>query len=466
MNSLKERFELIGAFDRQSFFGLVRLILILACLAGVSVLGTSLFDEIIPGPSLLAEQYRQRYPLLSHVSLPILSTVVRFTHPQTLRYMIAPVLAITFVLISAARFIQDIYALDSFKHAWRYLIASLFATGYPQLVIEKGKVQVPPNEVNLIDKIGGPGFVLIQPGNAAMFRRLRGPSGVRVTSTYFLEPFERIEQCIYLDDQQGDRDEVPNLMTRDGIRVTLKDVHFRYRIKQQTRNGAQVRKTLQDPYPYDSDAMWKVAFNVTAVVVPDDKGKPEAKKEDKPPETLKPKFKVEAEDWTVAVERAVIGGITDFIASKKLDELTAPIGLPKNPRLELRDDILFRTIQRALNGLGAELIWIDVGHIHIVEESVDDQRTSVWAADWLGDAEVTRAYGEAKRLAYQELGRAEAQAELILGIMDAFKETAVETSSTPSLRNLILVRTAQLIDAMSSTQAKDTKSKEDNKGRA
>ena len=433
MKNFRNRNELIGTADLQTLYGLVRLMLVLACLIMVGVYGAINLDGI--NPSILADQIRARQPLLQYLGKPVLVVIAAIFNLSTLRYMIAPAIAMAFILVSGAMFVEDIYALKYFKDAWKYVSASMFGAEYPQLMIDKGEKQIPPKEVNLIDVIGGPGYVHIQPGNAAMFRMLRKPSRVSVTSSYFLAPFETIAQTIYLDDQQGDRDEIPDLMTRDGIRVTLKDVHFRYRIKQQTRNGVQVRKSLQDPYPYSDEAMWNVAFNLNV-------------------------NKTGLAKWNTAVETTVVNGLTDFITSKKLDELTAPIGAPKNPRIELKDDILFKNIQRMLAGLGAELLWIDVGHVHIVEESVDEQRTGLWAADWVGDAEITRAYGEAKRLAYQELGRAEAQAEMILSITDALRESALEPSTNYNIRKLLLVRTAQVLDAMSEPQHSEKKEKD------
>lgn len=421
------RNELIGTADLQHLYGLVRLLFVFFCLLFFGIFGAIQLDNI--DPSNMADEIRRQQPLLQYIGKPVLVIFAAIFNFNTFRYMIATAIAMVFIWVAGSLFVKDVYALKQFKHAWRYVIASMFAVDYPYLDIDKGIPQIGKREVNLIDAIGGPGIVLIEPGNAAMFRFLREPSRVSVTSAYFLAPFETIARTISLDDQQGDKDEIP-AMTRDGIQVILKDVHFRYRIQQQVKDGVTVRKSLTDPYPYSEEAMRNVAFNVTVT-------------------------SAGLEDWNTAVERTVVGGITDFIASRKIDDLTAPIHLSKNPRIELRDDILFKGIQRALSNVGAELLWIDVGHLHIVEETIDEQRTDLWAADWVGDAEVTRAYGEAKRLAYQELGRAEAQAELILSITDSLKDSMEDSAAAPNIRKMLLVRTAQVIDAMSSQGPND-----------
>ena len=72
----------------------------------------------------------------------------------------------------------------------------------------------------------------------------------------------------------------------------------------------------------------------------------------------------------------------------------------------------------------------------------------MWAADWMGSAKVAHAYGEARLLAYQELGRAEAQAELIVSITQALEGIPISGDSVQSLKNILMARTAQLLDAL------------------
>jgi hypothetical protein len=79
---------------------------------------------------------------------------------------------------------------------------------------------------------------------------------------------------------------------------------------------------------------------------------------------------------------------------------------------------------------------------------VDDSRTNLWAAEWIDDANAIRALGEAKRAAYLELGRAEAQAELIMSITDVVSKTLQETGSNIDVRKILLARTSQVLDAM------------------
>ena len=193
-----------------------------------------------------------------------------FNH-NSARYLLMPLIAIFFVLVSGARYVKDIYALKLFRHALEYITASmfgfyyesvreiilsLFLPIYPKLTIDDGKMVIPKGKINLLDKIGGPGYVMIQPGNAVSFNFFRHPSRMEINRSVFLEPFERIGPIINLDDQEGAFESV-EAMTRDGIKVRVKDIHYRYRIIY--RQDSQRR--LGDPYPFDDEALRRRAAN-------------------------------------------------------------------------------------------------------------------------------------------------------------------------------------------------------------
>jgi hypothetical protein len=107
--------------------------------------------------------------------------------------------------------------------------------------------------------------------------------------------------------------------------------------------------------------------------------------------------------------------------------------------------------------LGTELLWIDVGHIDIVDPGVDSGRLDLWATDWIGNASNIRADGEAVRQAYQELGRAEAQSEYIMSITNELKNIDMSGDPRENLRRILLVRTAQILDAMADDRKKEKK---------
>jgi hypothetical protein len=99
--------------------------------------------------------------------------------------------------------------------------------------------------------------------------------------------------------------------------------------------------------------------------------------------------------------------------------------------------------------MGAELIWFDTGHFSL-EKPVDDQRIETWGAEWVGDAKVIQAYGSSQRQVFQELGRAEAQAELLMSIIHSLKSLEIpEDQKNQAVANMFLIQTAQVLESMS-----------------
>jgi hypothetical protein len=370
------------------------------------------------------------------VNDPIRTILTVIFNGATLRYYIAPIAAIIAVFIFAGRYVKDIYALPQLRLGMKYVISSVLGSNYPGLVIDGGEKKIGKGQINLLDAIGGPGYVFIHPGNAVLFRNLRKPSNITIRETYFLEPFETIGQIASLDEQQGSRDGIKAL-SRDGIQVTIKDIHFRYRLFPELKSGRPKQRTLQDPYPFDQRALWNMAYNLSV----EERG---------------------LEAWKTAVGRAIVGGITDFINSHEIDYLTAPREASQDPRRELRHSLFNGPTKFGLRNLGAELIYVDLGHFAIDVDLVDDQRTETWAAEWQGNAQVVRAYGEAKRSVYMELGRAEAQAELLIGIAGALENIDLGQNSSESIRRLFLARTAQLLEVMADSSKNALKTGDQN----
>jgi hypothetical protein len=426
----------VGEYDWQSLMGGIRLFVFgIFLVIAIGWFGSTQLDHInVPA---IADLYREKIWYFQHLPRSVLIVIASIFNWNSIRYMIAPVAAITCVLIAGAYYVQDIYALPTFEDGLKYVLASMFGVNYPVLVIDKGEVQNTKGKTNLIEKIGGPGFVVIEPGNAAMFRKLHGPTAAKVSEVHFLAPFEVLAQAINLDDQDGYKEAV-NATTRDGIKVLLKDVHYRFRVRQETdQNGEPARRSLSNPYPFSQDAIRDLTFGQMV-----EKNGPEP--------------------WRKAMDRMVTGAISDFIAEKSIDYLTAPRSNDFEPRFEMKQQLFIPDAKKRLANLGAELLWVDVGHIEIEDESVDELRTSLWSAEWAGDANVVRAYGDAVRQAYQELGRAEAQADLIMSISGALSDVEAESNALgnenhtqENVRKILLTRTAQILDAMSKNSKKE-----------
>ncbi|HVN53105.1 MAG TPA: SPFH domain-containing protein [Anaerolineaceae bacterium] len=405
----------------ERLLGLARLSVLVGSMLLCGVFGSLVIDGVSVGE--IAISWQQTNPLFQRLPTAVVGFFALFLNGHALRYMIAPFAAALFVLIHSARYIKDIYNLDSFGEAFQYVIASQFGISYPTVTIDGGKMQIPAGQRHVLSVIGGPGIVIVQPGNAILLERLRRPAGVQPAGFYFLKPFERIGWIANLEDQQDDLESLETV-TRDGIQVTVLEIRWRYRILAPTRNGQPAPRSMTNPYPFNPVSIQRMAF-AQAVS----------------PNGLDP--------WYTSVRRVVTSEISSFIAEKGIDFLTAPRSSSDEPRRVIRERLLDSPATRTrLADIGAELIWVDIGHIDIKEESVDQSRIGLWQANLEGSANTLKAYGEAKRLAYHELGRAEGQAEMVLSITQSLEGLNLDECTTETIQDLILARTAQVLDAL------------------
>src|SRR5205085_3804878 len=134
-----------------------------------------------------------------------------------------------------------------------YLAATVFGRGYPRMSINAGRASVADPETNPMLKIGGPGWVDIKIGNAALFERVVGPSAVLGAGTHFIRRFETLREAFDL--RVVDR--VTNgvkLMTKDGVPIVLIELRVRFRIR------ARELSTESNLFPAITSAIRQAAF--------------------------------------------------------------------------------------------------------------------------------------------------------------------------------------------------------------
>jgi hypothetical protein len=245
--------------------------------------------------------------------------------------------------------------------------------------------------------------------------------------------------ALNLDDQHGLIPAV-SAVTKDGIMVTVKDVRFRYRVWSDHREtNTAAGRSLTNPYPFTVRAIRSLTYNRTV-------------------STTGPNT------WHEMVKGVISGAISEYIARHQLDQITAPRYTDGNARKEISDQLGTLATREKLKDAGAQLLWCDIGHFEVDNKAVSDQRIDTWKAGWIGNADVTRAYGEAQRNAYQEIGHAEAQAEILMSIVHAFDDIDLaKDEKDRSIRNIVLVRTAQVLEALSTTTGEQTSDKDTKK---
>ncbi len=346
-----------------------------------------------------------------------------------------------------ARMVEDYYGFKSRRLALRYLLALLFGAGYPTYEIKDGIKKNPKGDMNWLDLVGGPCILKIEADHAVLVESLHSAPLVYREGTYLLKPFDILRAILYLKDCKEKIEEVVAI-TKDGIRVAVRDIQFGYGIA----TDQEIRQRIGSEHPvlrYSEDLALK-AFVYYRPVSESDGPQVETR-----------------ESFAAAVAGKIRFVVQNYINSNQVDPIIAPRYHEKEPRQEIETSLLPSEKQRRFAEIGAKLLWVDIGYFDIPDENVEKQRLQTWKSGWVGKAKVIRAYGEAHQLANQELGRAEAQAEMLNGILHALREIGLSDDKAEREKNLkkvILVKTAQMLESMTSSyQEPDEPNKRENK---
>jgi len=364
----------------------------------VPIIGDNLFTEIVAFP-------------------------LSFFKFEALRHWLTPVAAVVLAVVTGVLYLQDIFEFKNFDEARRYFFASLFGSGYPYLVINEGHEEaMPSGEGSVIDAIGGPGYVVIKHGNAVLLERGVGPTRVLSAGHHFLRRFETIRAILDLREIYREIKEV-KAMTRDGILLIVRDVEATFRL-----DTGRYRRTNLNPYPFSVRAVRQAVYG--GLVNKDG----------------------QIADWGDVVARLIAGEIGEWAERQRLDRLTAPALLEPtatapDPRALIRAHFDSTNVRRKLVLLGAELIWINIGHFD-TPELIDGPRLEQWRSFWQGQDKVTLAYGEAQRVRLEEIGRAEGQARMLRAIADTLQTLLPGAQLDDRLAELVLLRLSQVLDAM------------------
>lgn len=360
--------------------------------------------------------------LLVLVSLLLFSSIFLYFSPGQGNFLVLPWVYAFGLFFLGARCLQKAYGLASYFSALRYMFASLFAVAYPSLEISEGQKQISPDHEHVTDVIGGPAWLITQPGNAALLEDLEGKVRVVGSGRYFVKRQEIVKDAVSLRERDA-RVEKMIAVTKDGILVEARNVRYRYRILRKKASQKDKLHSCGDGCPFSEEAVCNMVYN----------------------RTLNEKGVI---PWQTAVNFPIDSAITDYISQHFADDLAASNDSSKDARTDIYKKLREEGFRKLLAGRGAELTWIDIGHFEFPGSRVAEQRLDMWRTKWMGDADVERATGEAQRLAYQELGRAEAQAEMLISIVHALEDIGQQGEAKQNMRPIYLARIAQLLDAM------------------
>jgi hypothetical protein len=355
------------------------------------------------------------------------------------RFLWVSTAALLAAILIGASYLNEIYQGVTVREAVRYLIGAMFGFLGASLTIDKGVLQVNKDAPNLIRDLGGPGTIVVQPGNVALFEHLDRPSKIQAEGVHNLSRFETVRR--FQSDYELDGREIPTLddrvgfvenvsaTTKDGITIIVENLQYRYRLRMGREFGDFVSRDPESPNPFSVQAVKNMAYNRTVRI--------------KNPET----GETELTPWHNMVNIAVEGAITEYIREHQFDDVVVP-KFPNDPRQVITNKIFSQGVRSRLWNYGAELLWWDIGHFKIADPTIADQLVDNWGTIWRGEAAYRLARGEAERIKNLELGRAEAQAEMLIETMTAFQNMQISQLGAGNVRNIMLARLAQLLDGM------------------
>ena len=447
-----------GILVGDRFWGFIRLLIVGSILLGLMFLAGIVFEQ--QALDIKISAWITEDPSLVNHPRWWLELRALFASEKSWRYIIMPLASLVGAIFLGAFYIQEIYFLKSFRKVLHYFLASLFDIFYPTVVIEDGKFKLKAGEENVVVSIGGPGNVVIRPGSVALLENTHNPTNTRSEGVHFLSRYEKIREKGSLEEQHGHIEQLASV-TKDGVRVHARDIHFRYRIlpnrhlqinanfsrqmPQPQENPlseySRYRYALRGgrstwvPYPYSIQAIGHMTYHRLV----DTKG---------------------VISWAETVRRTFEGEIRNYIRRNNLDQITAPRTFEFletgweliQPRQDIHQQYKDPGFRNRFREVGAELLWFGIGYFEVADSRVNDQRVDTWRATWKGDARRKRANSEGLRQAYEELGRAEARAEILMGLMEGLDARNLsDEERIKRIPDILLTQVANLLEATKKT---------------
>jgi regulator of protease activity HflC (stomatin/prohibitin superfamily) len=287
--------------------------------------------------------------------------------------------------------------------------------------------------------------------NAVLLERGAGFSRIVGTGIYRLLPHERVRHIVDLRTHY--RKDFQKVLTKDGIPVKMEvDLTFRVTEKDlpddpppapppplspinrlRRRLGLRVRQDVLEttrPHRFSRETVRRITYETT-VASPD-----------QPP------------DWTASFYNVRSGDITDQIANRRLDEISAPEDAQLHPRAEVARKGL-EDARKAASAQGVEILDMTLGVIEPQDnfKHVTTQMIANWNIEWERRAKILTAKAEAKRTQLLEEARAEAQANMIQALTEGYR---IAIGDNPKVsKDVIALRFIDTLETLLTGQAAD-----------
>jgi regulator of protease activity HflC (stomatin/prohibitin superfamily) len=333
-------------------------------------------------------------------------------------HLLPALLGMVFVLWGATRFMNKVFHLPAATSSLWHVLAFMFGGTPGYLYVHHGELNTETSD-KTTQVIGGPAWLTVGEGNAVLLERGSGFSRIVGTGYHRLRPHERVRGVIdlrthYRKGSQG-------VLTRDGIPVKM-DVDLTFRITERNLPddppptpppplgpysrlrlalGLRVRHDLlvtSQPHRFSRETVRRLVYETT-IMSPDT-----------PP------------DWTNSFYYVRSGDITDQIANRRLDEVSAPDNVQVHPRAEVAR-IGLEDSRSAASAQGIEILDMTLGVIEPQDKypHIANQIIANWKIEWERRARLLAAQAEARRTQLLEEARAEAQANMIQALNEGFR---------------------------------------------
>jgi hypothetical protein len=331
------------------------------------------------------------------------------------------------VFYAAAQYLKDIYEIPRFWDAAKYLVSACFGVGIPKKKARETLSVSSPNEFDPALQIGGPCYLEVERDNLVVVETLRSHKNVFFAGRHRLSRFDLIKDALSTGEQFGEIGEV-KAMTMDGIMVSVKGIQYRYRV--------------EGSFQYDKDSTQPLFYKPSKRAVVHLVYLRPANKEGK----ISP--------WADAVSGKVSGIIREHINNSFLEDLIAPRGSEEHPLEKLRARFVSLEERKKFKEMGVRLSFCSIGKLVLPIADVDKEHLKMWSVRQTGARKVVRAQGDADSFASKERGRTEGQAMLLESIAHSLQELGVNGKDSgavrKNLRNILLTRTAQILEARTS----------------
>ncbi len=320
---------------------------------------------------------------------------------------------------TALTLVQILYNLPDRQTAETFLFRRRKPHNRSKPIVVKSKMLEDQRSKHVSLRVGGPDWIRISKGEVAITERDGYVHRVLEAGDYYLDMLEYI--YIVLDSKPQERKIDALLYTREYIPVTAV-ITIRFRI-----NSGQVKMSDDDdnPYPVDKNAVKNIVYARSV------------------------KKDGSITDWDAKVKSSALHTLRRIVHTYSLSEIM----FNKNVYADIHTE-LTPLVQTELKASGFNLISIRVANIKPKDETVFEQSIKLWKTNQEASIHRQKAENHAQYLFNAEVGKAEAELDMIRAIIEGVDQARSE-GAVIDIKSTISLRLIQAMEGLL-TQASET----------